>query len=236
VDTGRSRVTRPYRSQRRAAQARRTRGRVLDAATALFVEGGYGGTTMGAVATRAGVSLPTVELLFGTKAHLLRAAIDVAIAGDDEPVPVLERAWTDAALAAGSAEGFLAVAAEVLGAAQTRSAGLVLAVFEGSARDGQLAARAEQMIGQRAATAGWLVDALSEKAPLLETLSRQEAVDTLWILMDPAVFDRLVRHRRWTVPQYQEWFVRSARRLLLADTGARPYPTPGGGECREPTP
>jgi AcrR family transcriptional regulator len=38
---------------------------------------------MRAIATEAQVSLPTVELLFGTKTQLLRAAIDVAIAGDD---------------------------------------------------------------------------------------------------------------------------------------------------------
>jgi len=43
-------------------------------------------------------------------------------------------------------------------------------------------------------------------------------VDTLWVLMDPAVFDRLVRRRHWTVEQYQNWFARSARRLLVADT------------------
>jgi hypothetical protein len=40
------------------------------------------------------VSVPTVELLFGNKARLLKAAIDVAIAGDDDAVPVLDRSWT----------------------------------------------------------------------------------------------------------------------------------------------
>ena len=52
---------------------------------------------MRAIAAAAGVAVPTVELGFGTKARLLKAAIDVAIAGDDEPVPVLDRAWADTA-------------------------------------------------------------------------------------------------------------------------------------------
>ena len=43
------------------------------------------------------MSVATVELLFGTKVALLKAAIDVAIAGDDEPVAVLDRAWAGAA-------------------------------------------------------------------------------------------------------------------------------------------
>ena len=45
---------------------------------------------MRAVAADAEVVLPTVELVFGTKAKLLKAVIDVAIAGDDEPVPMLD--------------------------------------------------------------------------------------------------------------------------------------------------
>ena len=44
--------------------------------------------------------MAAVELAFPTKSDLLKAAIDVAIAGDDEPVPVLERPWAVAARAA----------------------------------------------------------------------------------------------------------------------------------------
>ena len=59
------RGSRAYRSSRREAQARRTRRRVLDAATVVFLERGFAGATMRMIATRAGVSLSTVELLFG---------------------------------------------------------------------------------------------------------------------------------------------------------------------------
>jgi len=191
----------------------------------MFVGQGYASTTMRAVATTARVSVPTVELLFGTKARLLKAAIDVAIAGDDESVPVLERDWTMTALKAGSAEELLDVVASVIGAAQSRSAGLVLAVFEGSAADSGLADVAEQMIRQREITANWVVDALIMKADLRAGLGRQDASDTVWILMDPALFDRLVRRRGWTVERYQDWFARSARRLLIDDNpGIRSRP------------
>ena len=209
---------RSYRSSRREEQARRTRRRVIEAATTAFVARGYAGTTMRAVATAAGVSVPTVELLFRTKARLLKAAIDVAIAGDDESVPVLERDWTVAALKAGTPEEFLEVVAGVIGPAQARSAGLVLAVFEGSAADSALAGVAEQMIRQREVTAGWIVDGLTAVAGLRAGLDRQDAGDTVWILMDPALFDRLVRRRGWTIGRYQDWFAHSVRRLLVDDT------------------
>jgi hypothetical protein len=44
------------------------------------------------------------------------------------------------------------------------------------------------------------------------------AIDTVWVLMDPVVFDRLTRQRHWTLERYQGWFAGSIRRLLLADT------------------
>jgi TetR/AcrR family transcriptional regulator, regulator of autoinduction and epiphytic fitness len=199
-----------YRSDRRAAQARRTRLRILDAAAQTFLERGYAGATMRAIAAEAGVAVPTVELGFGTKARLLKATIDVAIAGDDEPVPVLDRAWADTARTAETGAEFLAVAAEVIAAAQSRSAGLVLAVFEGARTDPELAALATQLTDQRAATARWLVDALARIAP-----PHSEAVDDLWLLMDPAIYDRLVRHRGWTPRRYERWFARSAHALLF---------------------
>lgn len=219
-ETGR----RAYRSGRREEQARHTRRRVLTAAAAVFVEQGWGGATVRAVATRAGVSVPTVEALFGTKARLLKAVIDVAIAGDDEPVAVLDRPWAAAARQAGSAPEFLAAVGAVLAAAQQRSAGLVLAVFEGAGRDRELAALAEQMTSQRAVTAGWIVDELRRLAPLRPGCGRDEAVDTVWVLMDPAVFDRLLRRPGWAAERYGRWFAESARRLLTPDppTGGTP--------------
>jgi AcrR family transcriptional regulator len=198
-----------YRSDRRAAQARRTRLRILDAAARTFLERGYAGATVRAIADEAGVAVPTVELGFGTKARLLKAAIDVAIAGDDEPVPVLDRAWADTAQNAGTGAEFLAVAAEVIAAAQSRSAGLVLAVFEGARTDPELATLATQLTDQRAATARWLVEALGRIAS-----PHAEAVDDLWLLMDPAIYDRLVRHRGWAPRRYERWFARSAHALL----------------------
>lgn len=212
------RATRTYRSSRRTTQARLTRQRVLAAATEVFLGRGYLGTTMRAIAAEAQVSVPTVEALFGTKARTLKAAIDVAIAGDDEPIPVLDRGWADAVLSADTVEQVLSIAAGALGPALVRSAGLVLAVFEGSATDVELAELAEQLIGQRAKTAEWLVDAITARAPLPEGCTRQEAIDTLWVLMDPAVFDRLTRHRRWTLEQWNRWFISSVGRLLTADS------------------
>jgi len=163
------------------------------------------------------VSLATIELLFGTKANLLKAAIDVAIAGDDEPVAMLDRAWALSAQAATTAAEFLDLMAAAVASSQARSAGLVLAVFEGAARDAELAQLRMQMSAQRTVMATWIVERLTGLAPLRADCLRQELVDTVWLLMDPAVFDRLARQRHWSLDQYTTWLARSAARLLLKD-------------------
>jgi AcrR family transcriptional regulator len=198
---------------------------VIEAATAEFLERGYAAATMRIIAASAGVALPTVELLFGTKPRLLKAAIDVAIAGDDEPVAVLDRSWTTDALAAQDVHEFLSIVASVIAPAQTRSAGLVLAVFEGAAADPALAELSSQLIAQRARTAEWLVDHLTAVGPLRDGCTREEAVDTFWVLMDPAVFDRLTRHRGWAVERYERWLAGAISRLLV-DPSARRRSTP----------
>ncbi len=214
---------RAYRSPGREARARRTRRRVLEAATRAFVERGYAGSTMRAVADDAAVSVPTVEQLFGTKARLLEAAVDVAIAGDDDPVPVLERGWTGAARAAADAAELLAVVAGVLTAAQERAAGLLTTLFEAARTDSGLSPLADRMAARREITAAWVVDALHGLGPLRQP--RDEAVETLWLLMEPALFDRLVRARGWTPDRYAAWFARTALRLLVCETPAPETPT-----------
>jgi AcrR family transcriptional regulator len=209
------RPARTYRSPRRALQARLTRERILAAATTEFLAVGFASTTMRAVAAAAGVSVPTVELAFGNKAQLLKAAIDVAIAGDDAPVPVLQRHWVATAQAAPTVEDFLAIVAAVLVDAARRADGLVLAAFEAANVDPTLRALADQLAKQRLTTVGWIVDGIIRRAPLRRGIDRDQAMDTLWLLMDPVVFCRLTRDRGWSPERFERWFADSIPRLLL---------------------
>lgn len=213
---------RPYRSPARQAQARRTRTRILEAATRDFCTHGYAATTVAAVAAAADVSVAAVQLAFPTKPDLLKAAIDVAIAGDDEPVAVLDRPWALAARGAPDAAAFLKAVTAVLVPAAVRSGALVLAALEAARGDDRLAPLAAQLRHQRAVTAGWIVDGLREKAPLRPGLDRSEAVDIVWLLMDPAVFDRLTTARGWPPVRFGRFFSDTLLRLLTeADTAPR---------------
>jgi AcrR family transcriptional regulator len=234
-----SHATRVYRSARRAEQARRTRARILAAATQQFVARGYAATTMGSIAEAARVSVPTIELIFGTKPKLLKAAIDVAIAGDDEPVPMFEREWAAAAAEAEDATSYLAIFARALREAAIRSAGLIVVADEAARTDRDIAALSRRLSRQRVMTVTWIVDGLRERTALRAGLTRKMAIDVLWLLMEPVVFQRLTGDRSWTPAQFERWFTTSASRLLLPHTdevGATPGRPKARGGARASVP
>jgi TetR/AcrR family transcriptional regulator of autoinduction and epiphytic fitness len=203
-------------------------------ACAEFERRGYVATSMRAVAQAAGVSVPTVELGFGTKSQLLRAAISFAIRGDGEPVAMLERPWAQRAQEASSVAGFLAIVGRVLVEGERRSAGLILAAFEAANHDESMSAVADQLRGQRAETAGWLVDQLIGRASLRRELTREQAIDTVWLLMDPHGFVALTRDRGWTPARFEVWFIDSVQELLLARESV-PFAAPSRSRPSRPT-
>lgn len=66
-------VKRPIRSTLRQRQAQATRDMIVAAAQSLFLERGYVGTTIEAIAEQADVAVSTVYAVFGSKRGLLRA-------------------------------------------------------------------------------------------------------------------------------------------------------------------
>ncbi len=199
----------------RTAAAQHTRQRIVAAATEQFASAGYPATTMRSVAAAAGVSVASVELAFGTKAQLLKTAIDVAIAGGHGPVAVLDRAWATAAQATPTVHEFLTAVGRTLRPAMTRSAGLVLAAYNAAETDPALGELAEQLAAQRAATVAWIIGGIRDRAALRAGLTRRHAIDEVWLLMDPAVYHRLTRYRGWSPADYEKWFTGTITRLLL---------------------
>ncbi|MFC7713477.1 TetR/AcrR family transcriptional regulator [Nonomuraea recticatena] len=123
----------------RTARARATRARVTAAATELFVAAGYGATSVNAIAARAGVGEQTVYYAFGAKRAVLTAALDVAVAGDDEPIPTLERPWVREALAEPDPVEQIRRQVEGAGAIHLRAAALLDVVRSAAASDPDLA-------------------------------------------------------------------------------------------------
>lgn len=208
--------TRTYRSPGRAARAEQTRSRVLEAARGAFTRSGYA-TSMAEVARGAGVARATVELLFGTKAALLDAVVDVALAGDDVAVPILDRPGVRALDALAPAE-FLDAAATAFAGGAARVAPVLRALDEGAVRSPDLAALADRLVRQRTVMAGWVVDHVVGADELAADLDREEALSTVVALLDP-VLHRSLLGRGWSAARLAAWLGRSLRRLLLDPPG-----------------
>ena len=110
---------------------------------------------------------------------------------------------------------FLTVVGRTLRRAMTRSAGLVLAAYDAAGTDPALAELAEQLSAQRATTVAWIIDGIRDRASLRRGVTRSHAIDQAWLLIDPAVYQRLTRYRGWSPARYEKWFTDTITRLLL---------------------
>ena len=129
--------TRTYNSTRRSRQAAETRAEILTVAVELFGEQGWSGTTLAAIASRAGVAVETIYSGFGSKKGLLRAAIDVAVVGDTDEVPFAERPEA-LRLGEGSLDERLAAAAQVITDVNERTVPVGRALVEAARADEEL--------------------------------------------------------------------------------------------------
>jgi AcrR family transcriptional regulator len=200
-----NRGARRYVSPLRREGATRTRQAVLHAARELFTAQGYTATTVDEIAGRAGVSKPTVFAAAGSKQAILKQLRDIALAGDDEPVPVAQRHWYREALAEPHPRRALRLYARNVTAIHGRSADVheVLRAAATSDKDLHELWRASE--DERRGGAAIVVDALLQKCRLKAGLDRAAAIDIVWVLTSGDIFWRLVRTRRWSDAQFESW-------------------------------
>jgi len=208
-------VKKPYTSTLRAAQARATRRAIVDAAARLFIERGYGATTVDAIAAAAGVSRKTVFTSVGGKTEALKLALDWAIAGDDEPVPMLERPHVRAMQLEPDARQILTGYARHVRQVAARMAPLHQVVQAAAGLDADIRALAEEGRAQRIRGMRAMAQSLADRGALKPGLTPLEAADVLWLLIDPSVYHRLVIEQKWTPDRYQAWLADALISLLI---------------------
>jgi AcrR family transcriptional regulator len=207
---------RPYRSSLRSEQTALGRRRILDAAGALFSEHGYLGTTIAQIAAAAGVSTQSVYNMAGGKAELLKAVYDVAVAGDDKPVPMAERPGIQAMIAAPDPRQALALYARLGREIAQRTHRLVTVILAQAATgDAALTEFAAQIEAQRAIGTAATARHLASRFGLRTGLSEQAAADILWTLTAPDIVERLINQRNWPWDTYERWLADAMASSLL---------------------
>jgi AcrR family transcriptional regulator len=188
---------RQYSSALRARQAADTKAQVLAAAAELFEERGWSGTTVAAIAKRAGVAVETVYSGVGSKKQVLRAVVDYAVVGDADPVPLVERD-VFAALAVGDRDERITAGVDMLIGIQERVAKLWRTAMEAAASD-------EEIDGWRAHwDEGRRVDTRRSLEVILQRELDDVLVDLFWGIFSHEVYGMLVLDRGLDRAQYAE--------------------------------
>lgn len=207
---------RRYSSSLRSEQTALARSRILSAAEGLFVERGYLGTTLAAIATEAGVSVQTVYNVIGGKSALLKAVHDVQLAGDDEPIAMFQRPKFQAMIAAPNARECLAAYAALARDISERNMELLrMAKAQASTGDADLTSYVTTVEGELMIGCQSIGRHVADKFGLRPGLDPEGAADILWSLLSGDLDHRMVVSRGWGWDRYETWLGRTMADLLL---------------------
>ena len=218
--------SRRYTAPGRGEQARATRRRIVDAAYRLFLARGYPSTTVENIAVDAGVAVQTVYFHFGNKATVLKEVMDVAAAGDDEPVPLLERPWAEAIRNESDPHRALAAWVRSSRAIYERVAPLLGVVRDAAGTDAEMAAQWTTNQHQRLTAHRHVADVLANKGGLRPSLSIEEVGDILFALLSPEVYVLFTNERGWTPTAWERWANSNLADTLLKRRSKRPPAQP----------
>ncbi|HEX6515655.1 MAG TPA: helix-turn-helix domain-containing protein [Nocardioidaceae bacterium] len=200
------RVTAPkrtYDATRRREQAEQTRIRVLETARDLFIEKGYGRTTVAEIARGAGVSAETVYATFRNKPTLLRHVWYTTFRGDDNDIRLLHRPEIEAVLAEPDLSARFRMHARVMAPVMRRFTPLLRALEAAAAHESAAADMVAEFDDMRLDACQHFARAAAATGRL--GVSQAECVDVLYTALDGHLWHRLVAQRGWSDESFANW-------------------------------
>ena len=191
----------------RQRQALQTRRLIVDAARRLFLERGYGLTTMEAIAAEAGVAVSTVYAIFKNKRAFLREIRSA----------LLDRARTREIHEEARQQQDAGRRLEMIAHQSRRQwelGGSMIAIHEGAAAvDLEAAAELREVLGSRR----WIMNRFvgEMKDALRPDVDAGRAAAILLALAQPEVYRELVEVAGWSPDQYEAWLAETLKEQLL---------------------
>jgi AcrR family transcriptional regulator len=208
--------TRRYSSPVREEQAARTRARILDAAAELFLEQGYGRTTMKGIADAAGVARDTVHAVFGSKAKVLTSLIDLRLVPDDSVANVTQRPDALTIKNEPDQRRQIELFAEFIAEISTRLRPVFEILRTASAVEPEMATVFAQMDRYRWQNMHTYAKWFAARGPL--RVPTKKAGDIIWTLASPDVARMLCDDLGWTKDQHARWLAHTLTATLLVDS------------------
>jgi len=206
---------RKYSSTVRDEQAARTRARILDAASDLFLERGYARTTMKDIAERADVARDTVHAIFGNKARVLTALIDVRLVPDAGVDNITQRPDALAIKNEADQGKQIEMFAKFIAGISTGLRPVFEVLRTASAVEHEMARVFEEMDRYRMINMQTYAKWIAARGPL--RVSTRRAGEIIWALASPDVARMLCEEIGWTESQHARWLADTLIRTLLPD-------------------
>lgn len=206
---------RPVKGGTRRVKAEATRRKILHAAHDAFVENGYHGTTIAAVAQRAGVAAQTVYFTFHTKPALISAVIDMAVLGEETPTIPQATPWWAAMAAAPTAGEALRIFVHGAGPLFARASRISEILRAAALTDDEVRRTYDHHEALRRAGFGEVVDLLAAKGRLHPGLDRAAATDILLTLFSDSTYYAFTVERGWSHERVMAWMAGVLPGVLL---------------------
>jgi AcrR family transcriptional regulator len=205
---------RKYDNRRRRADAEARQRRIIDAASALFIEQGFGATSIDQIAAAVDVSPESIYKKYGSKAGLLSAVIEVALVGEHDAIAVVDRAPRLADLAGDLRAARFADFAKFIRSLNERVAPLIRVMEQATSSEPALKElRGRLHAIQKADSRHW-IDQLGAQS-LRPGLSTENAVDVMSMINTPYVYSLLTVDGDMTADEYEDWLAHALPHLLV---------------------
>jgi AcrR family transcriptional regulator len=211
----------------RQARTRLARAAVVEAARTLFLERGYAGTTIENISDLSDVPPATVYRLFSSKLGILKALLDVSIAGDDEADELADRPHVRALLADRDPRNQLTGFAGITRGIMSRTEPVYRILVSAAGSDPDAAALLTEQARARQQGQARIARSLARAGALRPELRERDAADVIHALMSPEVYRLLVFDRGWPPDRYQQWLTDILINQLLP-------PEASGDRCTDP--
>lgn len=192
---------------------------MLRAAYELFCDGGYVGTTMTAIAERAGVAVQTLYFTFNTKSAILEEAFGAAVVGFEHWDPKIEAVvsgggprdmievhpwyaeFRDAPTAAAALAVFVDASLHIL----DRVGPLLVAMTAAAGADPDLMTAAEVAEQRRVDGYRFVVEELSKREGWRRGMGTERATDILLTILSAEAYTFLTNRRGWSRDAWRAW-------------------------------
>ncbi|HCK66411.1 MAG TPA: hypothetical protein DHW49_09100 [Anaerolineae bacterium] len=207
---------RKYDSSRRKAQALETHQQILVSAENLFINKGYSGTSIEAIAQKASVAPETIYATFKNKKTILSKLIKTSILGDDDnPVPVMLREQIREVAQETNQKRQIQMFAKRIHLLMSHVAQLLEVMKSASKTESEIKRLSKKYIDGRFQGMGFFIDCVMANGNLRKNLDKLTATETVWLLTSAEVYNLLIVERGWSGEEYETWLSQTLTDFLL---------------------